>query len=189
MIEKLREHIVARAGTNLVSLDLVLEAFRPMEVKKNEVLLEMGKRCTQVFFIVEGCLQLFTYDAEMNETTRDVMIEDNWCSELTSFTTGKPAIETIRALEPSKLLVIEKPDFERLVKTVPPFEMFYRQVLEASYLNSVYRLNTFVSLSAVERMKWLYENRPQLLTRVSSKVLASYLGINKDVYSRLKSKM
>jgi hypothetical protein len=33
------------------------------------------------------------------------------------------------------------------------------------------------------------ENRPNLMTRFSSKLIASYLGINKDVFSRLKGKL
>jgi hypothetical protein len=37
----------------------------------------------------------------MNETTRDIVIEENWCSELISFGSGKPASENIRTVEPA----------------------------------------------------------------------------------------
>ena len=75
------------------------------------------------------------------------------------------------------------------METVPQFSKMYKQILENSYANSVYRINTFVALSALERIKWLMDSRPALMTRVSSKLIASYLGINKDVFSRLKSKL
>jgi len=76
-----------------------------------------------------------------------------------------------------------------MMESVPQFDKIYKQILEASYANSVYRINSFVSLSALDRIKWLMQNRPSLMTRLSSKLLASYLGINKDVFSRLKSKL
>ena len=76
-----------------------------------------------------------------------------------------------------------------MMQTIPQFDKVYKQILETSYANSVYRINTFVSLSALDRIKWLMEKRPKLMTRVSSKLIASYLGINKDVFSRLKAKL
>jgi len=75
------------------------------------------------------------------------------------------------------------------METVPQFDKVYKQILEISYSNSINRLNSFVALSALDRIKWLMEFRPTLMTRVSSRLIASYLGINKDVYSRLKAKL
>jgi hypothetical protein len=75
------------------------------------------------------------------------------------------------------------------METVPPFGKVYKQILEASYANSVYRINTLVSLTALEKIKWLMDKRPVLMQRVSSKILASYLGISQETYSRLKQKV
>jgi CRP-like cAMP-binding protein len=189
MIEILRQHIVSRLGTNISNIDLVLSKFKPIETKRNEQLLTQGEVCKYVYFIAKGCLQVYVYDNEMNETTRDIIIEDNWCSELMSFGSGQPATENIRAVEPSQLLAIDRQGFQEMMETVPQFDKVYKQILEASYANSVYRINTFVSLSALDRVKWLMQHRPTLLSRLSSKLIASYLGINKDVFSRLKAKI
>lgn len=189
MIEILRQHIIKRLGNDIDHLDFVLTKFKPIETKRNEQLLEKGEVCKYVFFIAKGCLQVYVHDHEMNETTRDIVIEDNWCSELISFGSGQPANENIRAVEPSQLLAIDRKGFQELMETVPQFDKVYKQILEASYANSVYRINTFVSLSALDRIKWLMQNRPTLMSRVSSKLIASYLGIHKDVFSRLKAKL
>ncbi|HPN71244.1 MAG TPA: cyclic nucleotide-binding domain-containing protein [Saprospiraceae bacterium] len=189
MIEVLKQHIIKRLGNDLEHLDLVLSKFKQIETKRKEQLLSEGEVCKYVYFIAKGCLQVYVYDHEMNETTRDIVIEDHWCSELISFGSGKPATENIRTVESSQLLAIDRKSFQEMMETVPQFDKVYKQILEASYANSVYRINTFVSLSALERLKWLMENRPSLLTRVSSKLIASYLGINKDVFSRLKAKL
>jgi CRP-like cAMP-binding protein len=170
-------------------MDLVLSQFRLVRAKRHERLLNQGEVCKHVYFVARGCLQVFVYDPEMEETTRDIVIENNWCSELISFGSGNPSAENIKAVEASDLLAINRYGFQLMMQTVPPFDKVYRQVLEASYANSVYRVNSFVSMSALDRIKWLMEHRPTLMTRLPSKLLASYLGINKDVFSRLKAKL
>jgi CRP-like cAMP-binding protein len=189
MIEILREHIISRLGKDIDNLETVLSCFIPQTIDRNKFLVQQGETCNYVYFIVKGCLQVFVYDKEMNETTRDIVTEGTWCSELTSFGSGKPANENIRTVEPCELLAIDRQGFQKMMETVPQFDKVYKQILETSYANSVYRINTFVALSALDRIKWLMEFRPKLMARVSSKLIASYLGINKDVFSRLKGKL
>ena len=189
MIDILRNHITSRLGNDLENLDKVLSAFKHITTKRNEQLLQQGTTCKYVYFIAKGCLQVYVYDKDFNENTRDIVIEDNWCSELLSFGSGKPATENIRTVEPCELFAIDRKNFKTMMETVPQFEKVYKQILEASYANSVYRINSFVSLTALDRIKWLMEYRPMLITRLSSKLIASYLGINKDVFSRLKAKL
>ena len=100
----------------------------------------------------------------MNETTRDIVTEGTWCSELVSFGSGQPATENIRTVEPCQLLSIDTQGFQTMMLTVPEFDKVYKQILETSYANSVYRINTLVALSALDRIKWLMEKRPKLIT-------------------------
>lgn len=189
MLEVLRQHIIKRLGKDVDQLDLVLSKFKPVVAKRNQLLVREGEPCQYVYFVAKGCLQVYVHDSDMNETTRDIAVEDHWCSELISFGSGQPATENIRAVEPSELLAIDRQGFQAMMQTVPQFDKVYKQLLEASYANSVYRINTFVSLSALDRIKWMMEYRPALMTRLSSKLIASYLGIHKDVFSRLKAKL
>jgi CRP-like cAMP-binding protein len=189
MTEILKQHLTDRLGNDIDNLDNVLSHFKPLTFDRNTFLVQEGQVCQQVYFIAKGCLQVFVYDNDMNETTRDIVTEGTWCSELLSFGSGNPAKENIRTVEPCELLAIDRQGFQKMIETVPQFDKVYKQILETSYANSVYRINTFVALSALERIKWLMEFRPKLMARVSSKLIASYLGINKDVFSRLKGKL
>jgi len=189
MITLLRQHLIARLGNDTEHLDKVLACFKHIRTKRNQQLLQQGEICKYVYFVAKGCLQVYVYDKNFNETTRDLVTEDNWCSELVSFGNGTPAAENIKSVEASELFAIERHHFQALVDTVPQFDRVYKQILEASYANSVYRINTFVSLTALERIQWLMQYRPGLMRRLSSKLIASYLGINKDVFSRLKARL
>lgn len=185
----LKRHVRDRLGDDIAHLNEVLAQFRLESVKRNVVLLNAGEVCNKVYFVVKGALQVFVIDEEGNETTRDIVTEDQWCSELMSFGQMQPALENIRTIEPCVLLSIDRPSFQKMMESVPPFDKVYRQVLEASYANSVYRINTFVAMSALQRLQWLAENKPGWLQRFSSRLLASYLGIHKDVFSRLRPKL
>lgn len=189
MIHVLRQHLIKRLGNDIDQLEDVLATFKWIETKRNEQLLTQGDICKKVYFVAEGSLQVYVYNEDMNEMTRDIIIEEYWCTELISFGSGQPALENIRTIEPSHLLCIDKDGFNMMMQLVPQFERVYKQILETSYANSVYRINTFVALSALDRIKWLMNHRPTFMTRFSSKLIASYLGINKDVYSRLKAKL
>lgn len=188
MIEVLRRHIINRIGNDTNNLDYVLQHFEYVHAKRNDQLLNEGEICRYVYFVAKGCLQVYVNE-DGNENTRDIVIEDNWCSELMSFGQRQPASENIRAVEPSDLFAVNRTNFQKLMETIPQFDKVYRQILELSYANSVYRINSFVSLSALDRIKWLMQHRPGLMTRLSSKLIASYLGINKDVFSRLKAQL
>lgn len=189
MIEILEAHIRQRLGSKTDNLELVLSRFKEFRFKRNEFVLKQGDNCSYVYFIARGCLQVFGYDAQMNESTRDLIVEQNWCSDLTSFGNGLPATENIRAVEPTELLGIDRNGFQEMMQKIPQFDQVYRQILETSYANSVYRINSFIAMDALDRMKWLQQYRPTLMSRLPGKLIASYLGINKDVYSRLKAKL
>lgn len=187
--EILRAHILQKLGQCPPNLELVLDQFEEGSYKRGTVLLQQGQVCKHVYFITKGCFQVYTTDAEGLETTRDIVLEDNWVSELISFGSGQPATESIRAVENTEACTIGPERFQQMLKQVPQFESFYRQILEASYFNSVYRINSFVALNALQRVQWLLAYRPGLLSRLPSKLMASYLGISQETFSRLRSKL
>jgi CRP-like cAMP-binding protein len=189
MKNMLRQHLLERLGDNTDKIDEVISHFKILRKKKNEMLLNQGEICKNVYFVARGCLQVFVYDAESNETTRDIVVENNWCSELISFGNQTPSNENIRTVEISELYYIDRQGFQKMMENVPQFRNVYQQILEYSYANSVYRINTFVALSSLERIKWLMDNRPRLMSRLSGKLIASYLGISQETFSRLKGKL
>ncbi len=189
MHKKLEQHIRSKLGNDTAGLDEVISYFKPMVLKRNDYLLKEGEFCRNCYFIVEGAIQVFTIDAGGNDTTRDFILEEQWLMEINSFLQQVPAREFFKAIEPTLLLAISRDHFMELSARFPQFEKMYRQILELSYSNSVYRINTFVAMDALERLRWMMDNQPKLFTRLSSKMIASYLGISPETYTRLKGKL
>ncbi len=57
-----------RLGNDLDDVDKVLSTFKHIKVKRNERLLQEGDICKYVYFIAKGCLQIYIYDKDFNES-------------------------------------------------------------------------------------------------------------------------
>ena len=189
MIDKLRQHITSRLGKAPENLDQVTPFFEEMSAKRGEHLLRQGQVCKYVYFIAQGCVQVYLIDKNGSESSREFYVEDQWVTDIFGFQNQTPSGEFIKCVEPCKLLKIHYDNFQRLSEDIPQFAAIYKQILEVSYNNTVYRLNTLTSMDALDRIKWLMEYKPNLMTRLSSKLIASYLGISPETMTRLKSKL
>lgn len=189
MISVLREHILNRVGDHTDGLETVLSHFQTETFLKFTLLQEEGTICKYVYFIASGCLQHFIYTPDAEEVTNEILTENNWYADLHSFTEQIPSKEIIRALEETVVCKITLEHFQKMMATVPQFPIVYSRILEEILQQSKHRDENFLSLDAKERFVWLQQHRPDLLKRVSNKVIASYLGIREETLSRLKHKI
>ncbi|AEE54641.1 Crp/Fnr family transcriptional regulator [Haliscomenobacter hydrossis] len=189
MLQILQEHITKRLGKVPERFEEVTKAFEPLRLKRGTYLLREGDVCKYVYFIVEGCLQVFVIDKNGKEATRELYTEEHWVTDIFGFKNQQPSDEYIKCVEPCKLLRIHYDSFQHFSTEIPAFAQIYQQILELSYSNTVYRVNTLTSLDALERIKWLMENKPKLMPRLSSKLIASYLGVSPETMTRLKGKL
>ncbi|MEY2917278.1 MAG: hypothetical protein RIS73_992 [Bacteroidota bacterium] len=165
------------------------EYFKLKEVKKNEIILREGEVCRYNYFVNKGCLKFYSINDEGHELTRYFAFESKFGTALSSLIDQKPSFEYIQAIEKSELLMISRQDFFYLVNTVPQINTIYRDTLEMAYVTSQKRIFGLQGKSALEQLEWLMEYQPKILSRLSSKQVASYLGITPFTLSRLKSQL
>jgi CRP-like cAMP-binding protein len=189
MLDVLQEHIIKRLGKVPERFEEVAKTFEPLRLKRGAFLLREAEVCKYVYFIVEGCVQVFVIDKNGNEATRELFTEEQWVTDIFGFKNQQASDEYIKCVEPCKLLRIHYDAFQHFSAEIPAFAQIYQQILELSYSNTVYRVNTLTSLDALDRIKWLMENKPKLMTRLSSRLIASYLGISPETMTRLKGKL
>lgn len=189
MISVLRDHILSRLGDNNDGLDIVLSHFQVESFQKNEIIQEEGSICKFVYFICSGCLQHFIYTPDAEEVTNEIFTEQAWYADLHSFSEQIPTKDNIRALEDTVVCKINAENFQKMMITIPQFPIVYSRILEEILQQSKHRVENFLALDAKDRFKWLQQHRPDLLKRVSNKVIASYLGIREETLSRLKHKI
>lgn len=166
--------------------DYLRENLKQIEVKKKEYLLKQGKVCYNIYFVKTGLLRCFylKHDKEINSwfmTDADVIIS------VDSFFNQTKSNENIQALEDSLLLYIDYNELQFLYKNFPEFNFVGRILTEKYYQLSEQRLYSLRMQRASEKYNFLMQNFPQIIQRVPSKYIASYLGITEETLSRIRA--
>ena len=189
MKSQLKNYILQKLGRQPDHLDYVIDHFKAVETRRKQVLVEEGSVCQYCYFIVEGCLITSTINRNGEERTIDMAFEQEWRTAMRSFVNRQPSHERLISAEPSKLLAIHRDDFQKLADTIPPFEHIYKAVLQKAYTNSVERIQSLMAMDALERLEYLLTVHPLIFTRLSNKLIASYLRLSPATLSRLKAKL
>ncbi|SFW42737.1 Crp/Fnr family transcriptional regulator [Chitinophaga sancti] len=167
----------------------VASAFKLIKVGRNEMIEREGDICGHFYFIHRGCLRLYEIDKKGNEITAYFAFENSFITSITSLITQKPSRDILISHEPSELMVIDKVSFFNLTERYPPFKLFYNKTIEFAFIHAQMRIYSFLGMDGIDKLKWVLEHEPMLLTRISSKAVASYLGMTNSTLSKLKAKL
>ncbi len=168
--------------------DLIVQsknAFKLIELKKNEFLVKENEVCAYFCYIESGILQhAILVDGE--EKTTYLALRNTVTSSLNSFLFDKPSRKSIKALFDCKLWVIDIVSFRELIKTNEAFHQFYYNLIEKQIcLIDDYRID-LLTLTPEERYKKLLVTEPNLIQQVPLHYLASFLGISSRHMSRIR---
>jgi len=189
MYDQLAHYLTDKKAVDQDLLTHIFSFFRQQKTKRNELLLSPGQVCKHYYFVNKGCLRLFTINKDGVEGTRYFAFEGAFGTSLPSLIDQQPAFEYVQTIEPSELLAIDRDDFYKLVDTVPVFGVVYRHILETAFITAQKRIYGFQGLEAIDKVRWVIAYQPKLLSRVSNKLVASYLGMTPATLSRLKAQV
>ena len=167
----------------------IFSFFKFEKVKRNERLIEFGNICKHIFFINSGCSKIYGLDKKGNEITSKFSFEDHIITTLTSFIDQKPSRDCLIAIENSEILKIDRATFFKLIDKYPALKDFYKNLLEFAFIHSQMRVYGFLKMEGIDKLTWVIEHEPKLLSRTSSKSVASYLGMTNSTLSKLKAKL
>ena len=172
-----------------VVIDSICNNFTFVKAKSKTILIDYHDVANEYYFINKGCIRIFTFNKDGQESSRYFAFEGNFVAALPSFIDQKPAEEFMQTIEKCELLKISRADFYHLVQTIPEFARIYTEILELGFIIAQKRIYGFQGFDALEKVQWIIKNQPQLLLRVSNKMVASYLGISPSTLSRIKAKL
>ena len=166
-------------------INLIIESFSFIQLKKNSYFVEEGKVCNHFCFVESGILQhAITVSGE--EKTSYLALKNSVTSSLNSFLNKVPSRKSIKALSDCELWIVDLETFQNLVKNNKAFHHFYFNLIERQIcLIDDYRID-LLTLTPEERYKKLLVNEPKLLQEVPLHYLASFLGISTRHMSRIR---
>jgi CRP-like cAMP-binding protein len=189
MFDLLYEYFRARTDIDELTFQQITPYFRSLRAKKNEILLNKGERSKCYYFVNKGCIRLFTINEDGQDATLYFAFEGAFGGALPSLIQNLPAFEFVQAVEPSQLLVISRNDFFYLTDTVPAVAKAYRLILETAFVTAQKRIYGLQQQNALEKLRWLLDYQPSILSRLSSKMIASFIGVTPYTLSCLKSQL
>jgi len=186
--ESLEHFLVANFSCTKDEASVVASSFKYVKATKNEVLVDDGRVCRYLYFIIKGGAKAYFIDNKGLETIRYVAFENEFIASIYSFIKQIPADEYICALEPCELLAISYSEFKTILSKSSLLKDLYIKMLEETYLYNHWRIETLLRLDAKKRYEYMLLKNRQLVQRLSNKNLSSYLGITQESLSRIKGK-
>ena len=167
---------------------MVISKFHSRLFRKRQYLLQEGDICTQIHFVVRGCLRMYKIDELGNSHVLQFASENNWINDLGSFHQKKPSALNIDALEDTVVLQIGYENLISLYMAAPKFDRIFRVLMENGFIRLQERLLQNISSTAEERYVSFLDIYPHLANRLSQVQIASYLGITPEFLSRLRNR-
>ncbi|MBD1431007.1 Crp/Fnr family transcriptional regulator [Sphingobacterium litopenaei] len=167
----------------------IFEGSDVIQIKKKNLLLDIGETSKYIFFIYKGALRSYYLDQEGKDNTSWFLFENELAISVFSFFSQKPSFEALEGLDDCILLRLSFAKLQKLYLEFPEFNYIGRILTEQYYIRSEEKANALRMLSAKERYLQLLERYPEIIQRVSLGHIATYLGITQHTLSRIRAKV
>lgn len=169
-------------------LRLVDTYFEVKSLNKKDFLLQFGKVCNFIGFIVEGTIRHF-HIKEGIEKTCYISFENSWVSDFQSFTYDTACIMNLQAMEDTTVFLIRKENLYKLYTECSKYETFGRLMAEKVAQRATEIAMSLSSDKPEERFQNLIKKQPDLFQRVPQKYIASFLGVSPESLSRIRNRI
>ncbi|EHQ42844.1 Crp/Fnr family transcriptional regulator [Myroides odoratus] len=186
--ENLFAHIEQKVRLTPTEKEQISSFFRVKKLRKRQFLLQEEDVCKDFAFVSQGLLKSYVLDEKGNENINLFGWEGWWIADFQSFLFQSPATLAIEAIEDCELLLLSRENYDQMLEEVPAMERYFRLVYERSLATKDQRLVTAQTYSAEEKYNHLIQTYPELIQRIPQSLLASFLGLTPETFSRIKHK-
>ena len=158
-------------------------------LKRGHYLYESGDTPNFVAFIEFGLLRHFVTDNNDNEKIIQFYKENAFVHDCHCYYEQKPVDYSVQALEDCELSCFILSDVEHLRTEFPVFEKIGRKMLEGHLTNHRDHISLLMKFNPEQRYKYVLENQPELVQRVTVTHLAQYLDLSRETLSRMRAKV
>lgn len=183
------EHIEEKVHLNEKDKGLVMNFFKSKKLRKKQYLLQEGDMCKYISFVAQGLMKSYTVDEKGNEHINLFAWEGWWISDFASFIFGNEAKLNIDTIEDTKLLLLSRENYEKMLKDVPVMDRYFRILYQNSLATKDSRLISANTHTAEEKYAMFLDTYPSISQRLPQNLIASYLGLSPETISRIKRRL
>ena len=156
--------------------------------KKGDYLLKENDYCNHVGFVDKGFFN-FYYLIGGVEHIRGFFFPNEFISNYPCFLLENKSKFYIQALEDCSVTLIHRDDLLMLYEKLPKIQVLSRKIVENLYMEVSGKYESFFLNSPEERYLELINTRPKFFQRVPQYMIASYLGMSPEGFSRIKNRI
>ncbi|WP_276480014.1 Crp/Fnr family transcriptional regulator [Paraflavitalea pollutisoli] len=171
---------LSRQDFDLLCPYLELRAF-----DKKVALLKEGEVEDTLNIVMKGMVRKY-FKTKKGEATLQLATEGHIVQSEVSFHTRRPSDLILETVEPTVMITIRYDNLQEVLKQSIALERLARTIVTQMFVKKDIRYFENLQMTTRERFLAYVTNHPHMLQRVPQKILASYLNIKPETFSRLK---
>jgi CRP-like cAMP-binding protein len=153
---------------------------------KKKKLVNQGEMEDYLNVVIKGLVRKYVASSIRGEVTLQLATEGHIIQSEISFHHRVPSEVVIQTLEPTVLVSMHYDRMQEALNKVPEAEALGRAIIMQMFIKKDARYFDQLKISTRDRFLDYMNNHPEMLQRVPQKILASYLNIKPETFSRLK---
>lgn len=163
------------------------DAWEEVEFNKGDYITEAGKVEQSFYVVIEGVQCLYILTPNGDKKVIGFSFNGSFSGVYDSFLMQSKSHLFIEALTTSKLLRINKQQYDEFFERYPEFNYWGRIMHQNLLIGRVQREAELITMSAQERFDLFMERCPEELKTIPQKHLASYLNMTPETFSRIRA--
>jgi len=173
---------------NDIEFDIIARELTYKKAKPKEVLIKEGEVKNTLFFLVTGAIRMWK-DVNGKEITFNIFSHQRFVANMKGITKELPSDFCFQAVIESELYCLDSTQMKKLFDLSPRFERIGRLMLEDILSEEIERTTEILFLDNKGKYEALLKKSPDIIPQIPQKIIASYLGISPESFSRLKRKL
>ncbi|WP_299123425.1 Crp/Fnr family transcriptional regulator [uncultured Tenacibaculum sp.] len=156
---------------------------------KKELLYQSGEIQKDIAYVCQGLVRKYYINEKGNKISVGFSSELQYATDYPSFIKQTPSKYYLECIEPTIIISMPYTKLQEAYDNFKDSEMYGRLVAEYVLTRETDRIEGFLFETAEERYLNFVANNKKLLNRISLSHLASFLGIERQSLSRIRSKL
>ena len=184
--EKLLVHLQRFSTISREGVEQLIPYLEIRQFDKKKKLVSEGEMEDYLNVVVKGLVRKYVTSSIKGEVTLQLATEGHFIQSEISFHHRVPSEVVIQTLEPTVLVSMHYERMQNAMDKVPEAEALGRTIIMQMFIKKDARYFDQLKISTRDRFLEYMNNHPHMLQRVPQKILASYLNIKPETFSRLK---
>ena len=156
-----------------------------VSLKAGQPLVKVGDVNPDFYILIDGIIRSW-YVLDNVEVTTAFGIAGTQILNYASYTAGQPSESNFEACTKCKLMRVPKEDYDRMLHTSLEFWNWRLRLAYDQFYFTEMR-NQVIKGDARQRYAALLQSRPEIVQKVTLKIIATYLGITPQYLSHLRN--